>query len=133
MPSFGDDLKAEREGRARTIEEMALATGIRVDYLEALESGAFQRLPGKGFGKLYIRAYARVLGFDPRLLIERFDREHPGAGGAAGAAETFEASEVAEASEIGPAGPAPDAAPDIAPLPPAPGAAGPAWLGRPRL
>ena len=74
MHSPGESLKQEREARGKTIDEMAEATGIRPHFLAALEQEAFDTLPGRGFGKLYIRAYAEVLGFDPRPVIEAYDR-----------------------------------------------------------
>lgn len=74
MHSPGESLKQEREARGKTIEEMAEATGIRPHLLTALEQEEFDSLPGRGFGKLYIRAYAEVLGFDPQPVIEAFDR-----------------------------------------------------------
>jgi len=73
MGSPGESLRQEREARGRTIEEMAEATGIRLQFLTALEQESFDSLPGRGFCKLYIRAYAEVLGFDPRPVIEAYD------------------------------------------------------------
>src|SRR5215510_14842078 len=70
----GQDLRQVREAHGKTIEEMAEATGIHLPFLTALEQEAFDSLPGRGFGKLYIRAYAEVLGFDPRPVIEAYDR-----------------------------------------------------------
>ncbi|HET6373618.1 MAG TPA: DUF2914 domain-containing protein, partial [Candidatus Polarisedimenticolia bacterium] len=67
-----------REARGKTIDEMAQATGIHPHLLAALEQEAFDSLPGRGFGKLYIRAYAEVLGFDPQPVIEAYDRAVPG-------------------------------------------------------
>src|SRR5215510_15141747 len=69
----GQDLRQVREAHGRTIEEMSEATGIRLPFLTALEQEAFDSLPGRGFGKLYIRAYAEVLGFDPQPVIEAYD------------------------------------------------------------
>jgi hypothetical protein len=74
MDRPGESLKQEREARGKTIEEMAEATGIRPHLLTALEEEVFDSLPGRGFGKFYIRAYAEVLGFDPRPVIEAFDQ-----------------------------------------------------------
>ncbi len=74
MPTPGESLKREREAQNKTLEEMAEATAIRLDYLAALEQDSFEALPGRGFGKLYIRAYAEVLGFDPRPIIQEYDR-----------------------------------------------------------
>src|SRR5262245_56343082 len=79
----GESLRQVREAHAKTIEEMAEATGIRLPFLAALEQEAFDSLPGRGFGKLYIRAYAEVLGFDPRPVIEAYDRAVRGTGAAA--------------------------------------------------
>jgi len=75
MSSFGDRLKDLREASNTTIEQVAAATGIHLGYLEALERNQFDALPGRAFGKLYIRAYARTLGFDPQKLIDQYDRE----------------------------------------------------------
>jgi len=75
MPSFGQRLKHERETRNKTIEEIAAATDIHLSYLEALENNEFHALPGRAFGKLYIRTYAELLGFDPQPLIDDYDRE----------------------------------------------------------
>ncbi len=76
MPSFGERLRQERESRDTTIEEIAVATGIHPNYLEALEKDEFHALPGRAFGKLYVRAYAETLGLDSRSLIDEYDREH---------------------------------------------------------
>src|SRR5262245_7777608 len=77
MPTFGDRLRHERESRGRSIEEMAAATGVQQGFLEALERDEFDALPGRAFGKLYLRAYAEILEFDPQPLIEVYDREAP--------------------------------------------------------
>lgn len=77
MPSFGESLRHERESRRATVEEIAVATGIDLSYLEALERNDIGALPGRAFGMLYIRAYAEMLGFDPKPLIEEYERENP--------------------------------------------------------
>ena len=75
MSSVGERLRLLREARNTTIEEMVRATGIGQSYLEALERDAIEELPGKAFGKLYIRAYAEVFTFDPQPWIDDYDRE----------------------------------------------------------
>jgi len=76
MPTFGHKLRYERESRNTRIQELSARTHIGLRYLEALENNDFDALPGpRGFGKLYIRAYAEVLGFDPKSLIEAFEQE----------------------------------------------------------
>ena len=71
--SFGDRLRLERESRQVTLEEIAARTEIDERFLRALERNEFDALPGQAFGKFYIRAYAAVLGFDPRALIADYD------------------------------------------------------------
>ena len=75
MTSVGERLRAEREVRDWTIEQIAEATGIGAHFLEAMEQNDLNALPGRAFGKLYIRAYAEALQFDPTSLIEDYDRE----------------------------------------------------------
>lgn len=75
MPSVGVRLRHERESRGKTIDEMAVASGIGRDYLKALERDDHRALPGPAFGKLYIRAYAEILEFDPQPWIDDYDRE----------------------------------------------------------
>jgi transcriptional regulator with XRE-family HTH domain len=75
MSGFGERLKRERESHNTSIEEIAAASGIGQSYLQALEQDDFPSLPGPAFGKLYIRAYAEVLGFDPQPWIDDYDRE----------------------------------------------------------
>ncbi len=76
MPTFGHRLRYERESRNARIQDVSKRTHIGLRYLEALENNDFDALPGpRGFGKLYIRAYAKVLGFDPQSLIDAFEKE----------------------------------------------------------
>lgn len=87
MSGVGGQLAQEREQRGMSLEQIGEATGVSVVYLGAMERGEFEALPGSAFGKLYIRAYAAVLGFDAAPLIEAYDRERrPTAADAAGAA-----------------------------------------------
>lgn len=65
-----------------SLEDMVVATGIGQSYLEALERDDIGVLPGKAFGKLYIRAYAEVFEFDPQPWIDAYDREQRAASGA---------------------------------------------------
>ena len=78
MPTVGERLRLERERRETPIEELARVTRIELRYFVALEGNEIDKLPGRAFGKLYIRAYADVLGFAPEELIEDYDREQRG-------------------------------------------------------
>ncbi len=76
MAGFGERLKRERESRDTPLEDVARRTRIGIQYLEALERGDFDGLPGRrGFGKFYIRLYAELFGFDPGPVISAYDQE----------------------------------------------------------
>ncbi len=64
MPSFGENLRREREKRNITLEQISLSTKIGTRMLQALEENKFTQLPGGIFNKGFVRAYARHLGLD---------------------------------------------------------------------
>lgn len=74
MSSVGEKLRQAREARQASIEDVAAGTGVGAQFLEAMERDEHDALPGRAFGKLYIRAYAEFLEFDPAPLIEEYDR-----------------------------------------------------------
>jgi transcriptional regulator with XRE-family HTH domain len=82
MATVGERLRKERESRNLTLDDIASSSGIGRDYLEALENGAIDALPGRAFGKLYIRAYAEIFGVDPQPWIDDYDRERRADAGA---------------------------------------------------
>ncbi|PLX47956.1 MAG: hypothetical protein C0613_12430 [Desulfobulbaceae bacterium] len=75
---LGFYLKQEREKRGKTIAEVAAATRIRQDTLEAIETGDQSRLPATAFTKGFIKLYAEHLGLDQAEILERFDKEWGG-------------------------------------------------------
>jgi hypothetical protein len=72
MAGFGEALRRERELREIGLREIANATKINLRYLEALEQGRFDILPGGVFNKGFIRAYARFIGADGEALVDRY-------------------------------------------------------------
>lgn len=55
----GDILRGEREKQGLTIEDIARETSIRDIYLEAIEKGDYDSLPGDVYAKGFIRNYSR--------------------------------------------------------------------------
>jgi len=79
--SFGKYLETERKLRNISIDEIAVSTKIKVEYLKAIESDEFERLPNETFIKGYIRAYAKFCGMnEDEVLInyEFFDQLNHG-------------------------------------------------------
>ncbi|ACG77252.1 putative transcriptional regulator [Phenylobacterium zucineum HLK1] len=75
--SIGEALRAVRQDRGLTLDELAERTRVRRSYLEALEAMRLDALPSRPFTIGYIRAYALALGLDPEAAVERFKADEP--------------------------------------------------------
>src|ERR1700758_1613812 len=73
--SLGEALRALREARALTLEDIASATCIRRAYLAAIEQMRLDQLPSRPFAIGYVRAFADALGEDPEAAVAKF-KEH---------------------------------------------------------
>lgn len=71
--SFGAYLRKERELRSISLEELAEQTHIKMDYLDAIESDHFERLPGMTFIRGYLKAYAGYVGLLPEEILLHFE------------------------------------------------------------
>jgi cytoskeletal protein RodZ len=58
-----------RRKRALSLEQIAEATKIGVRSLQAIETEAFQKLPGGIYSTSYIRQYARAIDFDESQIL----------------------------------------------------------------
>jgi cytoskeletal protein RodZ len=76
-PDIGAALKAVREFRHLTLEQVAETTCIRRAYLAALEDRRLDALPSRPFTIGYIRAYANALGLDGEAAVRRFKADEP--------------------------------------------------------
>ena len=74
-PRAGADLRAARERVGWSLQDVATALRIRLHYLEALEAGRIDVLPGNAYALGYLRSYARTLGLDPNEVARRFKAE----------------------------------------------------------
>ena len=81
MEALGQELRKEREKRNISLKELADVTRISRRYLEALEDDKLDVLPGGFFIKGIVRSYAKALGIDEELWVERYRRA--GASGSA--------------------------------------------------
>jgi len=71
--AFSAWLRAEREARGISLEEIARVTKIQIRTLERLEDAAFDELPADVFVRGFIRNYARVVGVDANQALQRYD------------------------------------------------------------
>ncbi len=74
MPTVGSQLRAARQARHLTLEEISKAIRVRVPYLEALEADDLSRLPSAVHARGFLRLYADYLGLDLAELIARADQ-----------------------------------------------------------
>ncbi len=74
-PRAGADLRAARERIGWSLQDIATALRIRLQYLEALEAGHVNELPGNAYALGYLRSYAVALGLDPNEVARRFKAE----------------------------------------------------------
>lgn len=79
MGHFGEELRRERESRGVALETISEKTKVITRYLTALENEKFDALPGGILSKGIVRGYARTVGLDEAVWVERFvvaSREH---------------------------------------------------------
>ncbi|HCC69281.1 MAG TPA: DUF4115 domain-containing protein, partial [Nitrospiraceae bacterium] len=69
MDTPGKILKAEREKRSLSLEEVSANLKISQAYLRALEEEKYEQIPGEVFVKGYIRLYSRFLGLDGNYIL----------------------------------------------------------------
>lgn len=76
-PDIGAALKAVREFRRLSLQDLADRTRIRSSYLAAIEEMRLDELPSRPFTIGYVRAYANALGLDGEAAVERFKSDEP--------------------------------------------------------
>ena len=72
---LGEVLRAERERRQLTIHDIEEATSIRALYIESIENGNYEKLPGDVYTKGFIKNYATFLKLDAEELVKQFIAE----------------------------------------------------------
>ena len=74
MPAIGYTLRATREARGESIQDVAGALKLTGRQVEALETDRFDLLPGKAFARGFLRNYARHLQLDAAPLLAALDQ-----------------------------------------------------------
>jgi cytoskeleton protein RodZ len=70
---FSAWLRAEREAKGISLDDIARVTKIQIRALERLEEARFDELPADVFVRGFIRNYARVVGLDADAALIRYD------------------------------------------------------------
>lgn len=72
-------LRAARERAGASLEEVSASTKIKLTFLQAIERGEFERLPGEFFTRAFLRTYARELQLSPDAIVQAYDASRIGA------------------------------------------------------
>jgi len=75
MRKVGEILKSERIRQGKSLEEIAVKTKLRVDFLEELENGNYQLLPDDVYIRGFINSYSNALNLDPKQTLPFYKRE----------------------------------------------------------
>ena len=74
----GGLLRAYRLRAQKRLEDLAPQLHIRQAFLEAIENGRYELLPGPVYAQGFVRAYAESLGLDGEAVAAHFKREIAG-------------------------------------------------------
>lgn len=78
QPASARSVLAQKRGElALSITDVARHLKLSPAQVEALEAGAYERLPGRVFVRGFLRNYAKLLGIDPQPLLRSLEREMP--------------------------------------------------------
>ena len=75
LPGFCAELREARLRGGYSLSDAAHVLRIQEHYLEALEEGLFDQIPGTTYIIGFLRSYSGFLGLDPDEIIDAFKRE----------------------------------------------------------
>lgn len=74
--SFGRYLKAIRENRGISLEELSGEICVPIGQLELIEAEDFAGMPADVYAKGILRAYAQAVGVDPEDILQQFKTDN---------------------------------------------------------
>jgi len=93
--TIGSQLRAAREEKGLTLEDIAAQTRIPRRHLESLEDSDWERLPAPTYTTGFAKSYASVVGLDRTAIAERLREEMGGARPVYTTSEVFEPADPA--------------------------------------
>jgi len=75
MVRVGERLKEERERQGYSLEDVAKATKIRLQFLKGIEEGNYSGLPSSAYIQGFVKNYIDYLGLPRKELMAVFRRE----------------------------------------------------------
>jgi len=119
-------LRAIREKKGVSLEQASEDLELSVIYLEFIEGGHIERLPGPGYARSMLTMYAEYLGLDSAKVLSRLQLEE------CFASPAFEppTSESSTSQDTGISEPGADMDVNLGDAPKAPSPRGGTWAGR---
>ena len=75
MIRAGQKLRDERQNRGLSLSDVSSATKIRVEFLEAIEKGEYEKLPSPSYAHGFVKNYTRFLKLPEKEILPLFRRE----------------------------------------------------------
>ena len=75
VTELGETLRQARIKKGLTIDDIHQETKIQRRYLEAIEDGNLDALPGHFYARAFVKSYAEVVGIDPDTILEHIQPE----------------------------------------------------------
>jgi cytoskeletal protein RodZ len=73
--TLGEKLRKLRSDKRIALNEVSRVTKIRLEYLQYLEEGKYDKLPADVYVRGFLKSYGDFLGFDEQILIKFFEKE----------------------------------------------------------
>lgn len=79
MSDLGQQLKKARLDKGISLEQLEEVTKIRKRYLEAIEEGDYNVLPGSFYVRAFIKSYSEAVGLNPGEVLDLYANAIPAA------------------------------------------------------
>ena len=76
----GELMRAARESRGLSVDDVASVTKLRASILLAMEGDDFSHCGGTVYARGQLRTIAPVVGLDPDALVDAFEADQRGSG-----------------------------------------------------
>lgn len=77
LSELGQFLKQARVEKNISIEEIQEITKIRKRYLEAIENGEYDVLPGQFYARAFIKSYSEAIGLNAEDVLQQYTNDLP--------------------------------------------------------
>lgn len=74
---LGTYLKEQRLEQGVSLDQLQTITKIQKRYLQAIEEGNYEILPGKFYARAFLKQYTEAIGLDPDQIFTEFEHEIP--------------------------------------------------------